>query len=464
MNVFCLIILQIGQLTSALNKVIDEYKILNEAKYVNVSVSIRELKSSKEVFSHNSNLSMPPASTFKLLSTASALETFGPDYRFQSDGFLTGKVMDEVLLGNLIINGNSNPAFGAKRFNKNSISDIVNALKNQNIKRIEGKIKVQRTKSFNMPLDWQIGDVGNYYGAFPSEFNFNENMFSVFFDSGSKLGDSVIISRVIPEFSKWKIKNLVTTAEPGSGDQVNFLSLPFSKEIIAAGTIPVNSKSFEIKGAIPEPDMVFEELLKKSLIENGIEIAGQDYVDETFIPFFTESSPAISELIKECNYKSVNFLADGFSNILLQKNALKNLSEVYNLTLGVRDSVDYSLFRINDGSGLSPSNTISTSAMTRFLSAYSGSRYFDVFFESLPVVGESGTVRSFDPNKKTKGRINAKSGSIGGVKNLSGYFKNEKNELYSFAIYLSGLNDTAGLFSRNFYEKILTTMIDVGQF
>ena len=464
MGIFCMILLQIGQYSASLNKVIEEFKKIPEAKYVNVSVSVREVNTNSEIFAYQSDLSLAPASTFKLLSTAAVLENFGPEYRFQSDAYLTGNIVENVLYGNIVVDCNFNPAFGAKRFNKNTLNDIVNSLKTSNIKRIEGRVIAKKTDKMEIPMDWKIGDVGNYYGAFPSDFNYNENMFSVFFDSDTKLGDTVKIGSIIPEYSKWKIINKVTAAAQGTGDQVNFISLPYSKEIIAIGTIPVNSRNFEIKGSIPEPNLVFEDILTKTLIENGIEVAGKNYDNQERKPFFSESSPPISELIRECNYKSVNFLADAFGNALLQKTGIKSLSEMYKAIFGNRDSVNYNLFRINDASGLSPSNTISTSAMTRFLSGNTKLENFDVFFESIPIVGENGTVRGFDSNKKTGGRIHAKSGSIGGVKNLAGYFKNPKNELYAFGIYLTGLNDTAGLFSRNFYEKMLIAMIDIGQF
>ena len=171
MGIFCMILLQIGQYSASLNKVIEEFKKIPEAKYVNVSVSVREVNTSNEIFAYQSDLSLAPASTFKLLSTAAVLENFGPEYRFQSNAYLTGNIVENVLYGNIVVDCNFNPAFGAKRFNKNTMNDIVKSLQNNHIKRIEGRVIAQKTDKMEIPMDWQIGDVGNYYGAFPSDFN-----------------------------------------------------------------------------------------------------------------------------------------------------------------------------------------------------------------------------------------------------------------------------------------------------
>lgn len=60
MGIFCMILLQIGQYSASLNKVIEEFKKIPEAKYVNVSVSVREVNTNSEIFAYQSDLSLAP--------------------------------------------------------------------------------------------------------------------------------------------------------------------------------------------------------------------------------------------------------------------------------------------------------------------------------------------------------------------------------------------------------------------
>jgi D-alanyl-D-alanine carboxypeptidase/D-alanyl-D-alanine-endopeptidase (penicillin-binding protein 4) len=108
-------------------------------------------------------------------------------------------------------------------------------------------------------------------------------------------------------------------------------------------------------------------------------------------------------------------------------------------------------------------NTFSCQTMTSFLSKMSLSNNFNSFLASIPKVGKSGTVVSLDPSGITRGRIHAKSGSISGTRNYSGYFYSEKNDIYAFSIYLNGINDTIQLFSRQFLQNLLFKMIDLNQ-
>ena len=57
------------------------------------------------LFAHNPGLSLNPASTLKLYTTALAFERLGPDYRFRTDVFRDGAVSHGTLLGNLILRG-----------------------------------------------------------------------------------------------------------------------------------------------------------------------------------------------------------------------------------------------------------------------------------------------------------------------------------------------------------------------
>ena len=63
--------------------------------------------------------------------------------------------------------------------------------------------------------------------------------------------------------------------------------------------------------------------------------------------------------------------------------------------------------------------------------------YHETFFNSLGISGTDGTIakRMYD----LKGRVHAKTGSINGVKSLSGYVQNDDGHYYVFSFIFNGI-------------------------
>lgn len=465
MKIFCIIILQISTYSSQLNTIISQYLGNSSAENTNVSISIRKISDEKEIFSYQSKMALPPASTLKLLTTGTALDTLGADFKFKTIVKISGTVNNGILDGNIIIVPNGDPSFGSKRLGLNSINEIVEALKLKKIEQVNGRILIEEKRKYEIPNDWLLGDLGNYYGAYPKVFNYNENFYTVYFNGGNKVGDSASIKKISPSSMTWKIKNNVTTAEKGTGDQVNILNLAPYNEIVMNGTVPLKSSNFEVKGSIPNINEVFEDLLIFECSKNGIVISNQLFLKDIQIDTLAVLySPKLSTITEHCNFRSVNFFADGLSNYLVS--TMADSSQDYNLFLKnywSKKGLNLNNFNFLDGSGLSPMNTFSCQTITSFLSKMTMSKNFNSFLASIPKVGKSGTVASLDPSGITQGRIHAKSGSISGTRNYSGYFFSEKNEIYAFSIYLNGINDTIQLFSRQFLQNLLFKMIDLNQ-
>ncbi len=465
MKIFCIIILQISTYSSQLNTIISKYLANLTTENVNVSMSVRKIASKEEIYAYQSKMALPPASTLKLLTTGTALDMLGADHTFRTYIKSNGEIANDTLNGDLLISSLGDFSFGSKRINSDPLKAICDVLKTKGIKTIKGKLIIEESEHFDIPSAWLVGDLGNYYGAYPKQFNFNENLYTVYFKGGEKIGDSAQIIRTWPTSNDWNIKNLVTTADKGTGDRVNIINVAPSNDITFNGTVPLKSNNFEVKGSIPNINVVFLNQLKQELLKNGIEanettIVGKMAVDTLGIIF----SPRLSVLAEHCNFRSVNFFADGLSNYL-QAQSQPKIGVYDNFLKSYWDSRGLSLsnFRFIDGSGLSPLNTLATHTMTSFLSKMAESSYFDSFLKSIPVVGKSGTVASLDPTGISKGRIYAKSGSISGTRNYAGYFFDEKQEIYAFSIFLNGFNDTAQLFSRQLLQNLMFKMIDLNQ-
>ncbi|MCB1025733.1 MAG: D-alanyl-D-alanine carboxypeptidase, partial [Acidobacteria bacterium] len=86
---------------------------------------------------------------------------------------------------------------------------------------------------------------------------------------------------------------------------------------------------------------------------------------------------------------------------------------------------------IHDGSGLSRLDFVTPEAIGRALVFAAGSKFADVFENSLPIAGQDGTLRG--RFKNADGKILAKTGSITYVNSLAGFAQSGK-ETFAFVI------------------------------
>ncbi len=137
-------------------------------------------------------------------------------------------------------------------------------------------------------------------------------------------------------------------------------------------------------------------------------------------------STSIQDWITVTNLMSNN----AYANVLLQyvggsqsvQQALTNLG------------VDSNGYRLRDGSGLSRNNLATPRTLVSTLRAMFHGRGNDVFLASLPVAGISGTLKNRLRHTNAEGTVRAKTGTLRGVKALSGYIDHPEYGILVFSI------------------------------
>jgi D-alanyl-D-alanine carboxypeptidase/D-alanyl-D-alanine-endopeptidase (penicillin-binding protein 4) len=99
---------------------------------------------------------------------------------------------------------------------------------------------------------------------------------------------------------------------------------------------------------------------------------------------------------------------------------------------------------MNDGSGLSRLNLITPRQMVYLLKAANSDAHAEIFRNSLPVAGESGTLKNVAKGTAAVGRVRAKSGTIDRVKCYAGYVDARSGTRYAFAIMVNNYAKTYG--------------------
>ena len=137
-------------------------------------------------------------------------------------------------------------------------------------------------------------------------------------------------------------------------------------------------------------------------------------------------STSISDWIKVTNLRSDN----AYANVLLRylggsqsvQQALTNLG------------IDANGYRLRDGSGLSRNNLATPRTLVSTLRAMYHAKGNDVFLASLPVAGISGTLKNRLRHTTAEGSVRAKTGTLRGVKALSGYINHPEYGTLVFSI------------------------------
>jgi D-alanyl-D-alanine carboxypeptidase/D-alanyl-D-alanine-endopeptidase (penicillin-binding protein 4) len=116
--------------------------------------------------------------------------------------------------------------------------------------------------------------------------------------------------------------------------------------------------------------------------------------------------------------------------------------------MGVKPA-EYAFF---DGSGLSRGTLVTPDAVVTLLRYMAHSAHSEQWFTLLPVSGVDGSLEHRLENKRTKGRIRAKTGTLAHVSALSGYAETRREKVLTFSIFinntLAGAEDRTELIDR----------------
>ncbi len=429
-------------------------------KNASISICVQDLSTGETIGKHNHLLALPPASTVKLFSTASAFEILGYDFRPSTLFYSDSKVSSNgVITGNLYIKGEGDPTLGSKYFCAEGKENVflkewMRELTRLGIRKIEGKIIVDGS-SFGYdgcPSGWNWGDIGNYYGAGPSGIVIRDNMLKYYFKT-AEIGTPTSLIRTEPEVKELRFLNNIMAAKQ-SGDESYIFGSPFSYERFGTGTLPYGRREFIVKGSLPDPELQLAKEFYEVLKTEKIEVGGYDFarnllLQNLSLPNYNNLNLlkkwegfTVEEITHHTNMKSVNLFAEQLVCLIGYENKGKGTTEV-----GLKEINDYwkgkfdvSGLNLTDGSGLSRSNAVSSQNFCDLLTQMSKSDKYSIFRTSLPTAGQSGTMIGVCKGQVGEGRVFAKSGTMNRIKSYAGYVKSKSGKDLAFAIVLNNYN------------------------
>ncbi len=436
-------------------------------KRANIGVLVKNLDTDNVVAEYRSEKVCVPASTTKLVTTATALEMLSSDFQFKTNIEYDGKIVGKVLRGNLYITGGGDPTLGSKYMGDSLfLEKWISAIQMLGIEKIEGDI-VADASIYNeqgISQKWMWEDMGNYYAAATYGLSIFDNTCLVTFRSGES-GTLTEIIQKQPDIKSMQISNHVKAAKQG-GDKAYFFGAPLDNWRSVYGTIPENKEKFVSKADIANPPLVVAQLLFDEIQKIEIQITGSPKTNFwksnlSRVPIYSIFSPSLFEICKNINFKSNNHYAEHVYRYLAIADTIDRpdmcVSAQVIKQFWKEKGLDVSGLLQNDGSGLSPVNAISAKFFVDLLEyEKKSSANFDKFYETLPLAGETGTVKRLLKGTRLQGKVHCKSGSLSRVICFAGYVE-WKNQTYAFSIMVNNYEGTY-VAARAEIEKFLLTI------
>jgi D-alanyl-D-alanine carboxypeptidase/D-alanyl-D-alanine-endopeptidase (penicillin-binding protein 4) len=421
----------------------------NRANHAFWSLTVRDT-TGKVLEAYNSKKLMRPASNMKLLTSAMVLHELGPYFTYKTRIYGVGRQKGKVWNGDIIIRGAGDPSINGSFYNDDPLHvmhEIAAILASKGIHKIKGNL-VGNDSFFDekpYPDGWCLDDLTYYYAVPTNALSFNNNTVDLTVYAKGAIGAKPTIEWFPFNTNFVHFINEQVITPPNAYYQEHYHRIMGTNTIILRNSLPQGYVERESL-SVSKPALYFLNTLKKYLQQGGIHVTGHLIVNNnrhewnpsTYKLLGVHYSPPLRKLIRHLNKESDNFYAE----MLLKTAAAEHFNTQGTTDLGVSLSkkfawsvgINTSNMLIKDGSGMSTYDLISTSALSQLLTAMRKEPHFKIYKNSLPIAAIDGTLEYRFNHTPLAGRIIAKTGSVSGVRVLSGYLKTRSNKTLIFSI------------------------------
>jgi serine-type D-Ala-D-Ala carboxypeptidase/endopeptidase (penicillin-binding protein 4) len=410
-------------------------------------ILIQPLSSTATLYSRDAQKYFIPASNVKLLTTAAALQKLGADFRIKTSVY-SGEN------GSLYVVGRGDPSITEAQ-----LKSLAQQLKRRGVDRVNeliGDDSYFQGSAVNPNWEWEDAQAG--YGAPINSLIFNQNAIGLLL-SPQALGQPLKVTFAEPKLSnQWQIQNNSVTVAQNESEFIE-VGREFDRPAIrVSGQLKVGAEPESAYVAVVDPANNFLQHFQQVLAAEGIPVkqalvasVSRNLNQE----LATVESPPLAELVRETNRESNNLYAEVLLRLLGKVTDKMPLPQT--LTgkmpvpqedtdeIGLKElktaltqlGVNPNSYILADGSGLSRHNLISPEALVQTLRFMANSPAASIYRQSLPIAGESGTLKNRLNTTPNRVILQAKTGTLSGVSALSGYIEVPDYEPLVFSIIVN---------------------------
>lgn len=416
------------------------------AQGVVVGASVVSLRDGRTVFDSGSEKPLTPASTMKVLTGAAILDRLGPDWQYETRFVADGPVNNGVIDGNLYVVGSCAPDLVVERF-----PEIGAGIATAGVREVRGDIvaDLHYFDGEERPPEWPWGRQSPYSAPI-SALAANFSSVRVTVTPGPRPAAPAVVF-VEPPSDAVQLTSSVRTVKTGRAYVRTSRRLErtadgsVANRIVVSGRMSLTAAPWEDFLTIEDPAGVAVSAVKHAMQDAGIVVHGTSRIGvlpARTVPVYTLKSKPLSEIVRDMNKNSNNFIAE----LLLRTLGAESYGAPGSREKGARAveaflrtcGIDPATVNLTDGSGLSRSNTLTPETLVRVLVRMWGDqRIGGSFVASLPVGGIDGTLRG-RMYGAAHGRVLAKTGHIDGVSALAGYVEDTSEGPVAFAFIVNG--------------------------
>ena len=420
-------------------------KALNSCKVPksDFSLSVIPLSDKGTTLKFNGSTPRVPASSAKVITSAAALQLLGPA-KVWTTRFVSSEEPDKkgVLNEDLYLVGHGAPSLTIERFWL-----LVDNLRARGVKEIKGNIIADRSHFDVTPIDpFAFDGEGNRpYNLGPDALMVNSRSFFIRIRPDKEAGVAYLYPE--PRIAGVKLPESIPLSKEGCGAWRKQINPDFSNPLKPAfkGKFPLKCGPkdyfYTSLSADQYLQVVFADMWKKAggswkgkVVQGKLPEDSEDYK-----VLASSYSEPLTKLVYNMNKYSDNIIARQLFLALAktQKDEPKNLegarAAVYEWAASLK--IPASSLKIDNGSGLSRTTSVSTDAFVTVLKHMWNSPQMPEFVSSLPISGVDGTMRK---RHVAQGSAHVKTGYIQNVRSIAGYVQTKSGERYAVAAIVNG--------------------------
>ena len=392
-----------------------------------VGIVVQDTAKPRPLFAHDANRPRNPASVMKLVTTFAALDVLGPDYRWKTEAYLGGPLVDGELHGDLILKGYGDPKITVEQW-----QSFIAQLRAKGLVAVDGDLALDRSR-FALPAH----DAAAFDHEPLKPYNVGPDALLVNFKSmrltfapdaaGTRLVvhaepplDAVTIGAAPvtggDECDDWRARVAPTIDDRGDHGAITF-----------GGAYPLACGDRDWWISMLDHPHYVRAMFETYFRAAGGRFAGgvKERVAPAAAPFAVLESPPLYDIVRDVNKLSNNVMARQiFLTLATARGAppatTAKAADAVRRWLAARKIAMPGLV-LENGSGLSRQERNTAGGLNRLLIAANGSSVREEFVSSLAVAAVDGTVERRFQNGAVAGQALLKTGSLEGVRALAGY-------------------------------------------
>ena len=406
---------------------------------------VSRVDTGRVLYAHDADTRVIPASNRKLFTSAAALEVLGDDFRIHTALRADAKPdAAGTVHGRLYLRGG-----GDGLLSPDDLDALARTLARSGVKRVEGNVVGDGGLFTDGPygFGWEWDDFSDEEFPQISALEVNEGVLGVHVAPGKSPGDPPVVTLTPPT----DFLPVVVAAKTGAGDAPNdcAVSRPWDKNyFLVTGTLPLGAM-LDQNVPVKDPPLLAATLLRQSLARSGIMVTGRAVTGQTppgTVVLAEHLSLPLAQYLPRMNKPSDNLLAEclvrltgGHGDESVSYDTGHARETAFLRSLGV----DTPTLNMVDGCGVGRRNFVTARAVAALLLGMHRKPDWRVWYDSLPVAGVDGTLKSRMRGTAAANNVHAKTGTLGGVRALSGYVTGRSGTLYAFSLLMNNFPGTA---------------------